>query len=321
MDVLTHVLQSLRVEGTIFARAEVRGSWGVRVAPSDSLMFHICDSGGGVLAVKGEEPITFSAGELVMVSCASEHVIADSLETVPLSFDEFRERGMETYQSKHGGQVCGEHCSLLELDGEGPPTTLYCGSFLFEGGNEHPLLSVIPPLVHIKHEDHKTAPWLETIIRYMSYESSEQLQGVDTAISRLADLLFLQIIRTWLARQPEGEGGWLGALSDKHIGHAIQLIHDKPEHPWTVESLGRTVGMSRSGFSARFLALVGEAPLKYVTQWRMRTAASMLQKQQGLSLDQVARSVGYDSVVSFSRAFKRYFHLSPGAWRKKSGPV
>ena len=136
-------------------------------------------------------------------------------------------------------------------------------------------------------------------------------------IARLIELLFVQLIRTWLREQSEGNAGWLGALRDHAISQALNLMHQYPAEGWSVASLGKAVGMSRSNFSARFQSLVGTPPLKYLTQLRMHIAANALKGDSRLSLAQIAAQVGYDREPSFSRAFKRYFQISPGAFRRQ----
>ena len=175
--------------------------------------------------------------------------------------------------------------------------------------------------MHISRESQEATPWLETTIRFLAYEACRRKQGFDIAIERLVDVLFVQIIRAWQELQPSGEGGWLGALRDQSVGTALSLIHQSPQESWTVESLGRAVGLSRSGFAARFQTLVGVPPLQYLTQWRMQMAANLLHREHKLSIGQVAHQVGYDSEASFNRAFKRTYEMTPGSWRRQQAYV
>jgi AraC-like DNA-binding protein len=120
----------------------------------------------------------------------------------------------------------------------------------------------------------------------------------------------------WVEEQPSGRGGWLGALRDQQIGVALGAIHREPERPWSVSQLASEVGMSRSPFAARFVALVGEPPLTYLTRWRLHTAADLLLRTDR-RIAEVARLVGYESEAAFSRAFKRARGLAPFAWRRR----
>ncbi|MGQ0593518.1 MAG: helix-turn-helix domain-containing protein [Gammaproteobacteria bacterium] len=122
----------------------------------------------------------------------------------------------------------------------------------------------------------------------------------------------------WLASLAEDAGGWLGALRDRHIGLALAAIHQFPERDWTVASLAAQTGLSRSPFSARFNALVGEPPLSYLTRWRMNTATRLL-RETDLGLAGIAGRVGYTSEAAFSKAFTRRFKTAPGAYRRRYG--
>ncbi len=133
-------------------------------------------------------------------------------------------------------------------------------------------------------------------------------------ITRLTDILVIQAIRSWMAEDPAAQTGWLGALQDKQIGRAISHIHRDPGRDWTVASLAAKVAMSRAAFAARFTQLVGEAVMHYVTRWRMHIATTLLE-QADSSISEVATRLGYRSEAAFSRAFKRYVGVSPGAVR------
>jgi AraC-like DNA-binding protein len=139
--------------------------------------------------------------------------------------------------------------------------------------------------------------------------------GGETIITRLADILVIQTIRSWMAEDPLAKTGWLGALQDKQIGYAILLIQREPARVWTVASLADEVAMSRSAFAARFKELVGEAPMQYITRWRMNLALTWLNAEDQ-SLGEIANRLGYQSEAAFSRAFKRFIGISPGAARR-----
>jgi AraC-like DNA-binding protein len=134
-------------------------------------------------------------------------------------------------------------------------------------------------------------------------------------ITRLADVLVIQAIRSWIEQDPAAQTGWLGALRDQQIGRALTLIHHDPARPWTVASLAHEVAMSRSAFAARFTELVGEPPMHYLARWRMSVALNWL-KTDGAALGELALRLGYQSEAAFSRAFKRFIGVSPGAVRR-----
>jgi AraC-like DNA-binding protein len=149
----------------------------------------------------------------------------------------------------------------------------------------------------------------------MAAEASELRPGGETIITRLADILVIEAIRSWIARDPAARTGWLGALQDRQIGRAIALIHRDHARAWTVAELAAEVAMSRSAFAARFTELVGEPAMHYLARWRMHMALTML-REGDAGLGELANRLGYRSEAAFSRAFKRYIGLSPGAVRR-----
>jgi AraC-like DNA-binding protein len=154
----------------------------------------------------------------------------------------------------------------------------------------------------------------------LAAETRTPRAGTETIVTRLTDVVFVQLLRAWVERLPTGEGGWLGAMRDPQIGAALGLIHREPQRPWTIAALAAAVGSSRSPFASRFSSLVGEPPLAYLTRWRMQSATTML-NDGGLTVSEIAERVGYDSVPAFSKAFKRRLGRSPSSWRRRSGHV
>jgi AraC-like DNA-binding protein len=146
-------------------------------------------------------------------------------------------------------------------------------------------------------------------------ESLTSDAGGVTMLARLAELMFVEVIRRYIEDLPEGAGGWLAAVKDRHIGAALRLIHRRPAEPWTIEGLAREVGLSRSAFAELFAATLDMPVMQYVARWRLQLAARLL-KQQGASVSQAAIDVGYESEAAFRRAFKKYVWVPPGAWRK-----
>jgi len=146
-------------------------------------------------------------------------------------------------------------------------------------------------------------------------EAASGRPGAEIVVTRLSEVLFVQAVRAHLAALPEGARGWVGALRDPPVARALALIHRHPERPWTVESLGRAVGLSRSQFAARFAAAVGEPPLAYLSGWRMHRARSLL-RDGTVRMGRIAALLGYGSEAAFSTAFKRWTGTAPGAFRK-----
>ena len=157
--------------------------------------------------------------------------------------------------------------------------------------------------------------WIQSMLRFMASEAGARRAGGETVITRLADILVIQTLRSWLEQDPAAQTGWLGALQDQQIGRAISLINRDPSRPWTVASLATEVGMSRSAFVARFNELVREPPMHYLSRWRMHVAVTSVEGG-GRLLGELAPRLGYQSEAAFSRAFKRFIGVSPGAARR-----
>jgi AraC-like DNA-binding protein len=158
---------------------------------------------------------------------------------------------------------------------------------------------------------------MHSTLRLIAAEGRELRPGGEAVITRLSDILVIQAIRAWIASDPVGQTGWLGALQDPRVGRAMSLVHRDPARPWSVASLARETAMSRSAFAARFTELVGEPVMQYVTRWRMQVALDWLQDED-IPVAELATRLGYESQAAFSRAFKRTVGVSPGASRRSA---
>lgn len=309
-DVLTDVLGTLRLKGRVFCSSEFSAPWSMKLPPSNFAHFHVVERGGGWLKLHGEEgTVPLASGDLVVVPHGRGHVLSDSPKTKPVPLDKLLARkSAEQHILRHGGG--------------GAQTHMICGSFEFENATENPVLSLLPPLIHIRSYGGgggggRASEWLELTLKLLAHEARHARQGSGTVITRLTDIIFVQAVRAWIEDQPLDQGGWLGALRDLQIGAALGLIHRVPERAWSVARLAGEVGMSRSPFAAKFTALVGVPPLSYLSRWRMQLAASLLQNEK-LNISEVAARVGYDSEAAFSKAFKRRFGLAPSAYRRQN---
>jgi AraC-like DNA-binding protein len=310
MDVLTDVLETVRVVAACYGRLEATAPWGIRVRPGEDAKFHVVLEGRVRLLVDGvAEPIELSAGDIVALPHGHAHSLMDD-PAVPDNL-------AVTAQPLEELLVCrprGDN-SVLRVGGGGQSSTIVSGRFRFEDRRNNPLLSVLPPVITLRGEMGKSVRWLEPTLRFIACEAQSGRPGSQTVIARLADVLFIQLVRGHLASLPLNGSGWLGALADAQIGAALGHIHQNPEQDWTVQSLASKVAMSRSAFASRFMRLVGEPPLSYVTRWRMQKAAGMLRDGKQ-TLAEVAAQVGYDSEAAFSKAFKRAVGSAPGAYRR-----
>ncbi len=305
-DPIGETLHLLRLTGSLYCRAELTAPWGIEMPPMEGLMmFHIVTAGRCWLEVDGEEPLLLTQGSLTLVPHGTGHRFRSDPETrtEPL-FDLPVEQVSDRYEiMRHGGG--------------GEFTHATCGVMRFDHVAAERLIASLPKVLHVDNWDHDEGGWLQSTLRFISREASMLRPGGETVITRLADILVIQAIRSWLESAPEAQQGWLAALRDQQVGRALAAIHRAPDQEWTVASLAKEVGMSRSAFSARFTELVGESAMRYLTWWRMQLARTRLQEgSEPLSV--VARRLGYQSEAAFCRAFKRMFGVPPGSVRREA---
>jgi AraC-like DNA-binding protein len=192
-----------------------------------------------------------------------------------------------------------------------------CGVVRFDHPAAHYLTRLLPKVITVNGWESADARRVQTLLRFMAVEARQLRPGGEAVLTRLADILVVEAIRSWIARDPAAQRGWLAALRDREIGRAIAHIHRDPMRRWTVVSLAAAAGMSRSGFAERFTRLVGEPAMRCVTRWKMHTAQEWL-KAEGTPLGELAGRLGYESEAAFSRAFKRVMGVSPGLVRRRA---
>ncbi len=309
VDPLGQALHFLRMSGTFYCRSEFTAPWGVGLPPMrDCVMFHVLLTGPAWLEVNGAERCRLQPGDLVLVPHGEGHLLRDEPGTfaAPL-FDLPREE-------------VGAHYELLRHGGGGAPTTMICGAVRFDHPAARHLVGLLPKLIHVDTWSGTEGEWIQSTVRLMATEARQVRPGGETVITRLADILVIQAIRSWIDSAPSEEKGWLRALEDEQIGRAMAAVHRYPGRMWTVASLASEVAMSRSAFAARFAALVGEPAMHYVAKWRMHTALTWL-KEDDTPLGDLASRLGYQSEAAFSRAFKRLIGISPGEARRNQSRV
>jgi AraC-like DNA-binding protein len=205
--------------------------------------------------------------------------------------------------------------NVAHVGGGGAPTTIVCGSLSFDRASLKPITQLLPSFILIKADQARTLA-LHNTMQALASEMAEQAPGSGIVATRLAEVLFIQVLRAHIASGPERNKGWLRAVFDPQMGAALSAIHDRVNTPWTVESLAEAAGMSRSAFAARFKERLGQTPLEYVTEWRMQKAMQLLQQRDKKLID-VARLVGYESDAAFSKAFKRVVGANTGEYIKR----
>ena len=309
MDVLTDVLRTVRLQNTCYGRFELTAPWGIEVEVSDprSSHFYVVSCGSGWLDVDGSsQPVPMADGDLVLLPKGGRHVLRDD----PGS------RAVPINQILAGDHGASGH--VFRYGGAGAPASIVAGHFTFEDGISSALVESLPPLIHVKSDGGAMVQWLQVTLEFLTTEAEMAQPGAETVVSRLADILFVQALRAHMASLPDCSRGWLRALKDPPMATALRLMHEHPEQPWTVEALANQVAMSRSAFAERFTRLVGEAPLGYLTRWRMQKGARLM-RDSDATLGAIARAVGYETESAFGKAFRRHRGTSPGAYREAEG--
>ncbi|SDG17567.1 AraC-type DNA-binding protein [Lentzea fradiae] len=295
-DALGEALHLLRMSGTFYCRTELGEPWGLTMPDmADCLWFHVLTSGRCEVEVDGGLT-ALAPGDVLLVPGGQGHRLfggdadAPLVTTLPHTFE------TESY-------------AVLRHGGEGAATHLVCGAVRFDDPAAKHLVAMLPNVLHVRQADDMRAT-----IALMAAEAKAVRPGGEAVVTRLADVLVVQTIRSWLATDPAARTGWLGALQDRQIGQALASIHRDPARPWTVERLANESAMSRSAFAARFADLVGEPAMRYVTRWRMHVAMHRLRSRDS-TVSEIAHGLGYESEAAFSRAFKRIVGVSPGQVR------
>lgn len=177
------------------------------------------------------------------------------------------------------------------------------------------LLTGLPAIVRVNVRGSDAGLWLESSVRYALTEARSPRPGGEGVLAKLAEVLFIEVLRLYMNEHGEGRTGWLAGVGDRIVGAALNALHKSPANAWTLEELARTAGTSRSVLAERFQQLVGSSPMQYLTQWRMLLAANLLSRSNS-SLTRIAEEVGYQTDTAFSRAFRREFGSPPAAWRR-----
>jgi AraC-like DNA-binding protein len=323
MDPLSDVLQSARFHAARFFNAALGAPWcldcrggragfGAGQAGADHVVtLYVVTEGGCRIRLDGErEAIDARAGDLLLLAHADAHRIGSELHGAAFDADSLR------IDSAADGAGTAEPVHL-RLGGAGEVTRLVVGHLACDRAMA-PLLDALPRLVHVADAAGPTALLLRELLRRGARESSASRPGTDSALARIAELVFIDALRRYaeLLLPPAGKG-WLAALRDPRIGRALALLHAEPAQAWTLDELADRVALSRSALADRFAALVGEPPMQYLMRWRLAIAARAL-RSGAEAIVRIAERAGYESDAAFSRAFKREFGMPPAAWRRRA---
>jgi len=305
VDPLTKVLHSLRTDGVFYCRSKLSAPWSLRMPTMGRCVwFHAVTAGRCVLWTDDAEALEVSSGDFVLVPHGRGHVVGSDAETPAALVTELPQ------------EMVSDRYSILEYGSGGPQTTLVCGVIRLETPFVSDLGSLLPPLIHLNSTSSMQTEWVSGTIRLLAAEARNLRPGGETVLTRLADILVVQSIRAWLENNAQRQKGLLAAVNDPHIGRVLVQVHEDPSGAWSVPTLAKIAGLSRSGFCARFRQLMDQTPMQYVTYLRMRVVQRILTKGKA-SVGELAEQYGYRSEAAFNRAFKRCVGISPGAFRRE----
>lgn len=320
MDALSDVLKSVRLEAAVFLDAEFTAPWCVRarfglpnarerLAGAEHVMiFHFLTEGRcRIRLADATETLDVDSGDLVLFPHDDRHLIGSDLQLAPVD--------MESAQLFAADAARGADVAALRHGGGGTATHFVCGYVACSRNLLRPLLDALPRMLRIPVGDGPAAGLLRELVRAGVSESTAMRPGGASMLAKLAELLFVEALRRYVESLPPQGHGWLAGVRDAHVGRALALLHGDPARAWTVDELAREVALSRSALAERFVALVGDSPMQYLTRWRLALAAQTLRANGG-TVARVAERSGYESEAAFCRAFKREFGVSPTAWRK-----
>jgi len=318
LDVLSEVLRAVRLTGAIYFDINAREPW-IAESPATSsictnvmpefehvVSFHIMLDGWCwvQLADMSEPIVRLEAGDAVIIPGGEAHVMSTQ-KGVRSQAD------MNLYRRPKDRAL---PFTINEFGGQGEKARFVCGYLGCDAKPFNPILGALPRLMRVQSST-VAGHLIHDLIRVALQESEHSSAGGETILSKLSELMFLQAIRQQIETLPPESKGFLSGLRDRHIGAALGLMHARPAEDWTLDSLAREVGLSRSGFAERFAEFMGVPAMQYLANWRLQLAARGLERQ-GVSIAQVAAEVGYESEAAFNRAFKRLVGVPPGVWRR-----
>jgi AraC-like DNA-binding protein len=300
VDALSEICASMRVESAMFMRLEASAPWGVRSPSRAGFKLVLVVSGSCELASRtSASPIVLRSGDVFI-----------ALDDTPFEMYDRPGSPILTCAETTAVQV-GD---LIRIGGGGAVSSFISGCFEIGDQRATPLMTLLPPLLLLRATEGANRV-IKNILEILAHETARRDMGSHAAIARLFELLFIQAVRVHCEQHALPETGWLAASSDANLKHAIHAIHNNLGHDWTLESLAKIAGMSRSAFAARFKQKTGQTALDYLIRWRMHKAAHLL-RHSGQSLHEIANRVGYQSDAAFNRVFKREIGVNPGEFRR-----
>ena len=316
-DDVTGLLSALTVRSSVYCLSDLGAPWGFEVDDASTAKFHIVLDGGCWLRLSGADPVWLGNGDLAILPRGERHAVSDSLDSAV--------RGLDRLIADHPLDADAR----LNGGGDGARTRLLCGGFTLAGPAPETLLALLPQVVSMTPRAALISAWIGPVFALARQEATEPAPGAQAIFAKLADVFLTQALRTYLTGAAHTgllrAGPPPGPPPDPPIARAAALIRDDPARPWTLQVLARETGLSRTAFATRFRAATGESPIQHLAKIRLSQAAAYLTTTD-LTLDAIAARTGYASTASLSKAFKRHFGVSPGAYREahrspaRSGP-
>ncbi|MBS0411727.1 MAG: AraC family transcriptional regulator [Proteobacteria bacterium] len=315
MDALSETLRVVRLVGAIFINARFTAPWcyqspsaataGPVLEPGSErvVIFHLVTEGECFVEMDGGETVRLMAGDVVIFPQGDAHRMTS-------------EPGLPPASGAPLSEVLARRPRQLSFGGGGAITRLVCGYLACEARLAQLLFAGLPPVVRVNVRGSNAGAWLEASVRYALAEARSPRPGGAGVLAKLAEVLFIEVLRLYMIQEGERLTGWLAGVQDRIVGAALAALHRDPAQAWTLEELARAAGASRSVLAERFQRLVGVSPMQYLTQWRMLLAAGML-RQSSAQLTHIAQDVGYQTDTAFIRAFRREFGAPPATWRRR----
>ncbi len=317
MDALSDLLRVVRLTGGVFLHAEFTAPWCIfsQVTPQDCrplldgaehmVPYHYVVEGHLIAQIPNSAPVEAEAGEIILFPHNDGHLLGSQLDLPPVPSREVVRVSPETglFVIRHGGG--------------GARTRVVCGFLGCDRLDGNPLAAALPPVMRFDARQGSAASWIRSSFEFAADEIAAGRAGSGTVLAKLSELLFVETVRHFVETLPDKQTGWLAGLKDSFVSRALGLLHRRVAKQWTVDDLGREVGLSRSALAERFTRLIGEPPMRYLARWRIQLAAHQM-RNNDTPLVRIAEEVGYESEAAFNRAFKRHFGIPPAAWRKEA---
>ena len=314
MDALSQTLRVVHLVGAMFLQARFTAPWCYQSPRADVaapllepqaervIIFHLITEGECFVEMPDGATVPLMAGDVVLFPHGDAHRMTS-------------QPGVAPALGARLAEVLSRRPRALAYGGGGAPTKLVCGYLACDDRLARMLLSGLPPLLRVNVRGSPAGLWLEASVRYALAEARSPRPGGEGVLAKLAEVLFIEVLRLAMQDPVRPSAGWLAGVGDRIVGAALAALHERPAEAWTLDELARTAHSSRSVLAERFQELVGQSPMQYLTQWRMLLATNLL-RRSNVPLARIAEEVGYQNDTAFSRAFRREFGVPPAAWRK-----